>query len=133
MLERLKCPSDRLYPERPSISVQSSFTVSQLVGRYYHPGYGTIVLHEQPNTDREKMPTLAADRQETTWKYSLSMTHVSGDYWATYVKSYAPIFDQVLATKFIGNVSGKVVTMEIALAKPSEVLDGVISFFHENL
>lgn len=128
MLERLKNPLDRLYPERPSISVASSFKISQLVGRYHHPGYGTLVLQEQPNSDNEKIPTLIADRPETTWKYSLLIKHVSGNYWITYVKSYAPFFDQALATKFVGDVSSKVVAMEVTLASPSEVPNGFISF-----
>ena len=87
-----------------------------------------MTLCEEASSDTEKIPNLKADRPETTWKYSLTMTHVSEDYWITYVKSYAPFFDQVLATKFVGDVSGKVVGMEITLASPSEVLNGVISF-----
>lgn len=127
LLERLNNPIDRLYPERPSVPVKSSFTISQLVGRYHHPGYGTVVLQKEPDNDGE-MPKLTADRPETTWKYSMTITHVSGDYWFTYVKSYAPLVDQVLATRFVGDVSGKVRGMKFTLASPSEVLNGVISF-----
>ena len=128
MLERLRNPLDRLYPQRPLVPAKSSFTISQLVGKYHHPGYGTVMLREDINTDNDKIPTLVCDRPETTWKYSMAITHVSGDYWITYVKSYARFFDQVLATKFVGDVSGKVSAMDITLASRSEVLNGLVSF-----
>ncbi|KAI9151671.1 D-aminopeptidase [Paramyrothecium foliicola] len=107
---------DQLYPDRTTPPIPSALDTSKLAGSYYHPAYGTMVFREAPHPDKPDEKILITDREDMTWRYRLSLHHVSGDHWISYksVPSSPSIFTAgAYRCKFNIGPHGEVASLEI--------------------
>lgn len=79
---------DALFPERPTPALPSSHPHSDLVGKYHHPGYGTLSLRLEIDPDNASKEILVADRENLAFPTQWRFEHVSGDYWVVWRYSY---------------------------------------------
>lgn len=107
----------RLYPNRPDPPLPSTLPTAQLTGTYYHPGYKSFTLHEEPHPENPNDKILVAERPNMTWKYKLELHHVSGNFWIVYNKfldvPIPYIINDFSGGEFKIGVDGKVASLDI--------------------
>jgi hypothetical protein len=120
---------DTLYPHKPKEPVPPTLSPDQLVGKYFHKGYGTVTLFEEPVSADSNTTILMANRTELTWKQQWRIHHVFGDYWIMYIKVLLGLDDVFAysAAQFKFGDDGKLLGLEITL-KDGELLEGVFLF-----
>ncbi|KAK2593421.1 hypothetical protein QQS21_008872 [Conoideocrella luteorostrata] len=103
----MKHALDNLYPDRPSAPLPATVDTSQLVGAYYHPGFGPIRLREEPDPNDSKRTVLKSDREEAEFSHGFTFQHVSGDHWIIYADMYTAIMNTAFRSEFQIGVDGK--------------------------
>lgn len=120
---------DNLYPERPKTALPPTVHTSQLVGTYYHPGFGPIRLREEKNVENPNESVLKSDREEASWSQKLTFHHVTGDHWIMYAKMYADFQNTALRSQFKIGVDGKPTGLEIEfLSRGGSIPEAVVLF-----
>jgi hypothetical protein len=122
----IKDPGSKLFPDAPEEPLPPSLSPSRLVGTYYNKGYGNLTFRTEERSTGgdgdgadEKETLLIADRPDTTWKYSLVLSHVSGDYWAaTFSVKDTPYLVSFAAAEFKMGVDGEAASLEIDMKGP---------------
>jgi hypothetical protein len=89
--------------------------MSELVGSYYDPGYGTITFREETHSEKPEEKVLVADRPEMTWKYRIHLHHALADFWAaTFTTPWNPTaLNQCFPSEFKRGKDGKVAALKI--------------------
>jgi hypothetical protein len=109
---------DEIYPDRPKPPLPSPLNNSQIVGKYFNPGYGYLDILEA-QIDGDSM--LVANRSNMLTPYELRLNHTSANYWLSYVY----INDQhglagAWGTEFKVGVDGMPTGVELQLSQPGE-------------
>jgi hypothetical protein len=118
-----------LYPNKPKDPVPPTLGPGHLVGKYFHKGYGTVTLFEEPLSACSNKTILVANRTELTWKQQWRLHYVFGDYWTLYCKMLFGV-DEIIAygaAHFKFGVDGKASGLEITLID-GNLPGGVILF-----
>jgi hypothetical protein len=89
--------------------------MSELVGSYFDPGYGTITFREETHSEKPEEKVLVADRPEMTWKYRIHLHHAFADFWAaTFTTPWNPTaLNQCFPSEFKRGKDGKVAALKI--------------------
>lgn len=119
-----------LLPDLPATPKPSSFTTSELAGRYHNDGWGPIVLTEEQDAEDAGKTVLVGPRQEATFKHTLTLSHASGDYWLVKVAldGNTRYITAYVTAKFVAGVDGKPAAIELNTAQVYEAGDGIITF-----
>jgi hypothetical protein len=74
-----------LFPDRPRRAQPPSLDVSEFSGKYQAPGYGTWEFVEVVSKEAPMGKVLVAYRKDLLWKTRVTLRHVSGDFWVTFI------------------------------------------------
>ncbi|MCJ1438910.1 hypothetical protein MMC27_008300 [Xylographa pallens] len=116
-----------LYPNAPDPGKPHVLSVEQYAGKYYHPGYRSITFEVQERTRKETTETshvLFADLQDRTWPFTLTMEHVTGEYWIAAEKAR----DQLVMHKAEFRIGQDWKVSELGIAMESGMPDTLMWF-----
>lgn len=129
MLSQPKNALDVLFPDRPKTPLPPTLDISQLAGTYNHPGYGPLVLREEPHPDKPDEKTLVSDREGTSWSQKWRFHHVSGDFWIAYIELYTYYMNTAVHAEFKFGVDGRPMGVEVELRNQGANLTEAIVLF----
>ncbi|MCJ1392985.1 hypothetical protein MMC18_005857 [Xylographa bjoerkii] len=116
-----------LYPNAPNPGKARALPVEGYAGKYYNPGYRSITFGVQEQRNKETGETsqvLFADLQDRTWPFTITMEHVTGEFWIATAKSrFEPVMQKA---EFRIGEDGKV--SELGIAMESGMPDTLIWF-----
>ncbi|KAH8808449.1 putative penicillin-binding protein [Xylogone sp. PMI_703] len=104
------------YPDTPNPPLPLTGSISDYAGTYYHPAYRDIKLYLKDGA-------LHADRENSAFQIALDFTHVSGDYFITYIDlihGKGGIFKQATPAEFKLGEAGKPIALGIAFEPEME-------------
>ena len=110
---------DEIYPDRPEPPQPSPLDNSQIVGKYFDPGYGHLDILEA-QIDGDTM--LVANRSNMLAPYELRLSHTTANYWLCYIY----VNDQhdvegAWGMEFKVGVDGMSTGVELQLSPPGEM------------
>lgn len=106
-----------LYPNRPESPLPSALNNSQIVGKYFDPGYGSLDIIER-ELDGELV--LVANWVDTL---EVRFRHVTGNYWLAQIFRLKTIFALAWAAEFKVGVDGEAAGLELRLSTPEDEID----------
>ncbi|MCJ1401467.1 hypothetical protein MMC11_004681 [Xylographa trunciseda] len=105
-----------LYPNALEPGKPHTLPLEDYAGKYHHPGYRYITFQVQERTNKETKETsqvLFADLQDRTWPFTITMEHVTNEYWIAVVQTrFQPMMQKA---EFRIGADGKVTELGIAM------------------